>query len=299
MINEQPSVFRFSNRHQHKKVVLNELLVWIESNLRTSLKLDDIARKSGYSKWHLQRIFKDRTRVTLAEYCRLRRLSQAALQLRLTHKTILEIALNYDFDSQQSFTRIFGQRFGLTPSAYRKSSILPTRGLFAPFMINERKAPRPEIIEINTIFLCGESEIISCDIESEEMFSFGFRKKSILNTMSHLTSTSLPFYGLVDYTGSTEGSKGYNVGYTLAVEKSDNAALGFGSNVVIQKGKYAVFPFSGNSDDFKEFVTLIYLFSLHQNSLSRRKGFDVEVYKTVLSEEEVECFYCDYMVPIK
>ncbi len=76
-----------------------------EHNLDQSLLLDDVANKAGYTKWYFQRLFKKVTGVTLASYIRARRLTKAAVELRLTKKTILEIALKYQFDSQQSFTR--------------------------------------------------------------------------------------------------------------------------------------------------------------------------------------------------
>ena len=42
----------------YQQQVITQLLAWIEQNLDQPLTLDDIAAKSGYSKWHLQRLFK-------------------------------------------------------------------------------------------------------------------------------------------------------------------------------------------------------------------------------------------------
>ncbi|MCR9668865.1 helix-turn-helix domain-containing protein, partial [Vibrio parahaemolyticus] len=85
--------------------------------------LDDVANKAGYTKWYFQRLFKKVTGVTLASYIRARRLTKAAVELRLTKKTILEIALKYQFDSQQSFTRRFKYIFKVTPSYYRRNKL--------------------------------------------------------------------------------------------------------------------------------------------------------------------------------
>lgn len=40
--------------------VINDIVNWLESQLQRNegIKIDTIANKSGYSKWHLQRIFK-------------------------------------------------------------------------------------------------------------------------------------------------------------------------------------------------------------------------------------------------
>ncbi|EAM3309133.1 helix-turn-helix domain-containing protein, partial [Shigella flexneri] len=97
---------RYDDKQFHTTVI-KDVLLWIEHNLDQSLLLDDVANKAGYTKWYFQRLFKKVTGVTLASYIRARRLTKAAVELRLTKKTILEIALKYQFDSQQSFTRRF------------------------------------------------------------------------------------------------------------------------------------------------------------------------------------------------
>ena len=77
--------------HSLRENVINELLFWIEENLESNLSLDNISKKVGYSKWHLQRVFKNMTGTSLGEYCRRRRLSKTALLLRLTKKDIYEM----------------------------------------------------------------------------------------------------------------------------------------------------------------------------------------------------------------
>ncbi|EKH2428435.1 helix-turn-helix domain-containing protein, partial [Escherichia coli] len=105
---------RYDDKQFHTTVI-KDVLLWIEHNLDQSLLLDDVANKAGYTKWYFQRLFKKVTGVTLASYIRARRLTKAAVELRLTKKTILEIALKYQFDSQQSFTRRFKYIFKVTP----------------------------------------------------------------------------------------------------------------------------------------------------------------------------------------
>lgn len=87
--------------------IIHDLLNWLEGHLDHPLTLDNVAAKAGYSKWHLQRMFKDVTGQAIGAYIRARRLSNAAAALRLTSRPILDIALQYRFDSQQTFTRAF------------------------------------------------------------------------------------------------------------------------------------------------------------------------------------------------
>ncbi|WP_127959244.1 helix-turn-helix domain-containing protein [Serratia microhaemolytica] len=100
--------------------VIHDLLDWIETHLDQPLQLDNVAAKSGYSKWHLQRMFRSTTGHALGSYIRQRRLSQAAKILLTTPRPILDIALQFHFDSQPSFSRAFKKQFGQTPAAYRR-----------------------------------------------------------------------------------------------------------------------------------------------------------------------------------
>lgn len=107
--------------------VVNDIVKWLESQLQRNegIKIDTIADKSGYSKWHLQRVFKEMKGCTLGEYVRKRRLLEAAKSLREGNLPILDIALQYGFSSQATFTRIFKKHFDTTPAKFRQSGELP------------------------------------------------------------------------------------------------------------------------------------------------------------------------------
>ena len=70
--------------------IIRDLLIWLEGHLDHPLSLDNVAAKAGYSKWHLQRMFKDVTGHAIGAYIRARRLSKSAVALRLTARPILD-----------------------------------------------------------------------------------------------------------------------------------------------------------------------------------------------------------------
>ncbi|WLS78559.1 superoxide response transcriptional regulator SoxS [Erwinia pyri] len=99
--------------------IIHTLTDWIEGNLDKTLSIDEVAAKSGYSKWHLQRMFRTVTKQTLGNYIRERRLTLAAEALRQTQRPVFDIAMQYGYDSQQTFSRVFRRQFSQTPTAYR------------------------------------------------------------------------------------------------------------------------------------------------------------------------------------
>ncbi|HBV38394.1 MAG TPA: DNA-binding transcriptional regulator SoxS [Erwinia sp.] len=107
--------------------IVHALTDWIDSNLDKTLSIDDVAARSGYSKWHLQRMFRAVTKQTLGNYIRERRLTLAAKELCQTQRPVFDIAMQYGYDSQQTFSRVFRRQFDQTPTAYRHSMRRPQK----------------------------------------------------------------------------------------------------------------------------------------------------------------------------
>ena len=69
--------------------IIQTLIEWIDEHIDQPLNIDVVAKKSGYSKWYLQRMF----------------------------RTVMHQTLGYV--SQQTFSRVFRREFDRTPSDYR------------------------------------------------------------------------------------------------------------------------------------------------------------------------------------
>lgn len=102
----------------HQDIIFT-LTEWIDEHIDQPMNIDVVAKKSGYSKWYLQRMFRTVMRQTLGEYIRQRRLLLAAKELRSTQRPIFDIAMDYGYVSQQTFSRVFRREFDRTPTDYR------------------------------------------------------------------------------------------------------------------------------------------------------------------------------------
>ena len=67
--------------------IIQTLIEWIDEHIDQPLNIDVVARKSGYSKWYLQRMFR--------------------------------AVMDLGYVSQQTFSRVFRREFDRTPSDYR------------------------------------------------------------------------------------------------------------------------------------------------------------------------------------
>ena len=92
---------------------------YIEENLYNKISLDDISHFTGLSKYYLHRIFKSLTGESIIEYVQSRKLTSSINELVNTNMRIIDIALNYGFDYEQSYIRSFRKNFGCTPLKVR------------------------------------------------------------------------------------------------------------------------------------------------------------------------------------
>lgn len=92
---------------------------YVEDHLGEDLCLDEIARATQYSKFHLHRRFSDAAGITVREYSRRRRLTEAAKMLICTDKRIIDIATECGFTSQQAFSDSFKRAYKITPYQFR------------------------------------------------------------------------------------------------------------------------------------------------------------------------------------
>ena len=99
---------------------LNDTLEYIEMNLEDKLSLDGLAQKAHLSKYYYHRLFHQEVGESVTRYISRRRMERASEELVNTDQPIINIALKYQYGSQEAFTRAFLRNYGLTPGKYRR-----------------------------------------------------------------------------------------------------------------------------------------------------------------------------------
>ncbi len=92
----------------------------VEENLLENYSLDDYVQMTGYSKFHLMRIFKKATGYTFYNHILSRRIAHASHYLLYTDISIIDNVFMLNFQSQEAFSRSFKAVYGLLPGKYRK-----------------------------------------------------------------------------------------------------------------------------------------------------------------------------------
>ena len=152
---------------------------YIEGNLTKRLTLFEIAQYSGYSPWHISKLFREYTGKTIFEYLRSLRLSKAALMLRDTQTQVIDVALEFIFDTHEGFTRAFSRQFGINPKQY--SMRTPPIKLFMPYPVSDyniergdktMKEEKTNIIFSQVIERPARAAIIKRGIKATEYFEY-------------------------------------------------------------------------------------------------------------------------------
>lgn len=99
--------------------VISQCIEFIEENIKSNLTPELIANECGYSTFHFCRMFNVHQGISLMEYVKKRRLSLAATRLFEGYK-IIDIALEYGFDTHNGFSKAFKKEYGFSPTQYIK-----------------------------------------------------------------------------------------------------------------------------------------------------------------------------------
>jgi AraC family transcriptional regulator len=100
---------------------LRKVIDFIQENHERELALAEMAEAAGISPFHFAREFKRATGLAPHQYLIKIRIERAKAWLTKSELPIVEVSLRAGFNNQSHFTRLFHQRTGLTPKAYRNA----------------------------------------------------------------------------------------------------------------------------------------------------------------------------------
>ena len=93
---------------------LSRAIHYIENHLTDDICTDDVSNQTYTSSSHFQFIFHVVMGITISEYIRNRRLSLAAQDLFRSDSKIIDVAMRYQYDTQESFSKAFSFRLRST-----------------------------------------------------------------------------------------------------------------------------------------------------------------------------------------
>ena len=220
---------------------LNEITKYIDENLEDIINYEVLAKMLGVNVYTMQRLFTMIAGISLSEYIRKRRLSNAGYDLYAYNLKVIDVAFKYQYDNATSFSRAFEKFHGIKPSLVNKETKLKN---FPRIVFNEDINPTVEldyeIINLEEINLYGVSiETNNEKIGTDAPLFFRQTEDKYLNKYGEVK------YGMITYDIEREESQKYYCLYDKEIKEFEH--------IIIPKSKWLRFRInSENPKDIQE-----------------------------------------------
>lgn len=281
---------------------IEKVLDYIHEHLDEPINVISLAEKSCWSRWQFQRVFGNATGLTVAQYVRELRLSNAAELLLENQIRHLEIALACGFDSEISFSRAFKQMFQCSPREYRQRG--KRIGLRTPLKYSTPKrtwvtptAFTQIRIETRPAFrLMGHSDWIFGPFSEAPNFIEQVPKvwqAFLKNHPSHAERLIQSPIGIIDSREREDRPEEllYWAGYPV----SD---LSQTSTLQVPEQEYAVIPVHGDVSALESAVEWFFFHWLPESNYCNVPGFELEIYSPHYDPTS-KGSYMEYWLPIE
>ncbi|HZD25801.1 MAG TPA: AraC family transcriptional regulator [Alphaproteobacteria bacterium] len=224
---------------------VDRALWFIESHFAGTVSLDAVAAVGGLSRYQMSRAFRTETGLSLRQYLRARRLSEAARALAGGAPDILAVALEAGYASHEAFSRAFRSQFGMTPAELRARRRLDGLPLVGPASRNGGQhvaLPPPRFEPLGPLAIAG----LGARFEIGRPAGIPALWQRVHDHLGHIPGQcGDTAYGLCShrFAGGGEGSFYYLAG----VEVSDLSAIPPElTGIRLPAQRYAVFPHEGH-----------------------------------------------------
>lgn len=258
---------------------LNKITKYIDDNLEEEIDYTTIAKIMGVNIYTMKRIFLLLTNISLSEYIRKRRLTNAGFDLSSSKLKIIDVAIKYQYDNATSFSRAFTKFHGIKPSKVHKNSKLKNfpRIIFDE-KIKEIQEIDYQIIDLDELILYGVGIKTNNTKISKDAPQFFDTIES-----KYLDNQGKPKYGMVTYkSDERRDCDYYYVLYDTKIKK--------GHKITIPPSKWLMFRInSQQAQDIQDMSHKFYCEFLPSCKYNLREIPELEYYHDDVT---------DFLVPI-
>lgn len=235
---------------------IEKLLMFIEKNLDDErLDINKLAHVCGYSKYHLQRIFKQYCGENIASYLRRLRMEKSAFLLKYSEEKISVIAALCGFGYNQSYIRAFEKYYALSPNDFRDTHISDMHNSML-FERSEYEMIQHEKLCVLNVYNTLKENAPQCIEDLLDKCLEGFNRKiSLSGIYVNDPKISLKEEGnIAPYA------------FGIILEASEYQSKRNLPIRIYEAGKYAKIAFDPRKDDLEIFIQKIY-FTFYKSSV--------------------------------
>ncbi|MGG0124709.1 AraC family transcriptional regulator [Bacillus paranthracis] len=275
---------------------------YIESNIDSSLSIEELADVAGFSKYHFHRIFKGIVDESLSRYVNRLKLERATNLLTYrSDMTVTDIAYHFGFTDSAVFSRTFKNYYGVSPSQYRNDNSKNCKDVRRTSQYNECKKVRGNV-EIVTVDDINVAYIRHTGTYEELTIAF---PKMIEKLFHYAAKQNYHVFEdtkvLTIYHDHHEFTEDYQLRTSLCITIPDESAVETSDIgiMVIPSGKYAVGHFEIFQDEYKGAWDFLYGEWLPNSGYKPRDAYPFEMYKNDPRQHPENKHIVDIYVPIE
>lgn len=249
----------------------------MEGRLTEPITLQEVAAWAGYSPYHFHRLFQALTGLTIGAYLRGRRLAEAATILAGSRKRVLDVALEYQFQSQEGFARAFARAYGMTPQEYRKSRLTavpyPRPRITREVLVHLKEgiSMNPKIVSKGKIRLVGM--VYHGDNQKSEISALWTRFNPRMCAVG--TAKEEGAYGVCF--NDNRGDQTFTYMASVEVDSLEDVPMDMVGKT-LPANTYAVFTHKGSLDNLRKTYEYIYGTWLPNSDYVSGGDYDFELY---------------------
>lgn len=257
---------------------LNNIIEYIENNLEEKINYKEIAKMIGVNEYTFQKIFSVICNISISEYIRNRRLSNAGQELFLKNEKVIDVAIKYQYNNSTSFSRAFERFHGIKPSQVK---VKPEKlKIYTKLHFNEKielnKNIEYKIIEKEEMILYGTYKLTTNEKIREDAPKFYKEIEKMYNKK--------PIYGMVEY---KDKERLYVKAYWVLYEGKNKELI----KKVIPKSKWIQIRInSQRAEDIQEVSQIFYEDFLPSCKYNFRDLPEIEFYHDEIT---------DFLIPIE
>jgi len=151
--------------------LLENILLDIENGIKNNINASILSKRYNYSEVHLRRLFNFAFKQTISAYIRSRTLAASLNDILKNDTNILDIALVYGYEYEQTYINAFKREFGITPGNFRKTGrilkIKPPLHLFDENKMGDSVFFGPDIVMVPQFHIIGKRHRIPFEVSTD------------------------------------------------------------------------------------------------------------------------------------
>jgi AraC family transcriptional regulator len=271
---------------QSQKQVVLDAIAFVENNLEEPISIKEVTEQFENSHWYFQRLFRSVVGLSLGNYLRLRRLTEAASHLRHSQLRVIDIAMQFDFGSQEAFARAFKQFAQMTPTEYRDNRKYVIREVQNPLTPEKIEYFWQDVQRVPSLQNLSSKVLYGSRVDFNSHFEEGSDcavkvvahwQKFLKEKKAIQRQTGKEIFGVA--LSSELEMREKKLSYIASVETSD-----FEQNIPgyeyleLPSGLYAAFENRGLAQKRSSLMDYVYGIWLAQSEYKRGRGYDFEVF---------------------